>query len=336
MVERITDEKKDAIQTNPLNLGKSSNRRQTIIKIHDLGIPETPFRIEEVVPASPIDYNRIDKKTKEQDPTYKKEGPIISAFAAATDAYRIGVEDNTEEEEFSDEELMPLDYLIQSSLERSIPFLLEVKAGTYKIFQSAQRAFLPETNRRKTLMLDLDNTLVCAFYDESIKTAAKAKHTSKHFKFPYVTRPFLRTFLEEMDKHYEIWVYTAGETDYAQDMVSSIDPLHKYFRGALTRSNCALLEMHEGGVMGMKNLSVISNRNKENTIIVDDTIHAWPNDLSNLVPIEAFHGDHKDRGLKHILQLLIELSKCKDIRTGIQERIPLIMNCKKLMDAATK
>ena len=298
-------------------------------KIHDLGIPSTPLKLDMVATPSPISYVRVDKKKEQKPGRQTSESHLRSAFAEATAGY----EGRLEEEKVTwGEDTEPLPPDIQSSLERSLPFLLEVKAGTYTIFQSAQRAYLPDTSRKKTLMLDLDNTLICAFYDQNINTAPKAKHQSKTYKFPYVTRPFLRTFLEEMDKHYELWVYTAGETDYAQDMLNSIDPTHKYFRGALTRDNCALLEMFDGAVMGMKNLSVVSNRKRENVVILDDTIHAWPNDLTNLLPIQAFHGDCQDISLRTIMKILIPLSKCPDVRLGLQERLPLVINAKKLME----
>ena len=142
--------------------------------------------------------------------------------------------------------------------------------------------------------------------------------------------------MEKLDKYFELWIYTAGETHYAQDILSSVDPLHTYFRGALTRDNCALLQFDEGAIIGMKNINVITNRSKENILILDDTLHVWPNDLTNVVPIEAFHGDSSDRELMNILPYLIELSHFPDIRFALQSTLPLVANCKKLFDAADK
>ena len=298
------------------------------IEIDDeyLNIPKTPISDEDDVLPSPINYEREDDEEKKVEYSPTPESKKLS-FSTITKKEEMENNENIENIETD----LRLSDNIQVSLERSIPFLLELKRETHKCLQKALRAKLGKADKMKTLILDLDHTLIYAYYDDTFTLIEADKHISTKYLVPYVSRPYLHTFLHKMDLHYDLWVYTAGETDYAHDILSSIDPSHIYFRGALTRDNCSVLELLEGEIMGLKNLSVIDNRNIEDLIIVDDTIHAWPNNLSNLIPIPSFHGNPKDRVLKDIIPLLVKLSKSKDIRRSIQETIPLVKNCRRMM-----
>lgn len=74
---------------------------------------------------------------------------------------------------------------------------------------------------KKTLILDLDNTLV---------VASEANHGDHDFivdDFPFEgyymhKRPGLDNFLRAVAEHFEIVVYTAGTADYAGELLSNL------------------------------------------------------------------------------------------------------------------
>ena len=295
-----------------------------------LEIPTTPINEEDEAKQSPVDFGERGEEAKEgiyyNNKEYKetKFDGFAKAFAAAT---TIQLQNDLAEEPRKKHRIRGLSKEVTKSLARSIGYLFEVQRKEYSILKSAQRAFFSMTTMHKTLILDLDNTLINAFSGEKEENSNfldEYTPTTKLHKIPYIRRPGLSKFLKEMDKIYEIWIYSAAETSYVLDMLSSIDPRHEYFRGALTRENCAILSLKENGGIAMKNLSVITNRELRNMIIVDDLIHVWPNNLSNLIPIEPFYGNPQDRALEPLQKLLIKLHKSSDVRKRIQERIPLV------------
>lgn len=76
-------------------------------------------------------------------------------------------------------------------------------------------------HRQYTLVLDLDETLV---------------HFNQR-KRTYMPRPYCLRFLEEMQKHYELVVFTAGLKDYADWILNDLDK-QRHIRFRLYRDSC--------------------------------------------------------------------------------------------------
>ena len=224
----------------------------------------------------------------------------------------------------------PITPEIEECIKRSLPILHKLRRHEYTFCQIAKRTIFPPPSMKKTLILDLDNTLIHTCVEEEILFEGENILCSRRFRIPYIKRPYLDIFLKNIEKYYEIWVYSAGETDYVNDILTSVDPHQLHFRGGLTVLNCAFCKMR-GGIYPMKNLSVITNRNKEDIVIVDDTIHAWPDNLHNLVPVPSFYGDAKDNALERVENVLMGLYREFDVRTKLQTIIPLVDTIDQMM-----
>jgi CTD small phosphatase-like protein 2 len=84
---------------------------------------------------------------------------------------------------------------------------------------SARRA---GQKREYTLVLDLDETLV---------------HCEKQFS-NFKVRPHAQQFLVEMNKHFEVVIFTAGMPDYADWVLNDLDYRSKLINYRLYRDSC--------------------------------------------------------------------------------------------------
>jgi len=155
-----------------------------------------------------------------------------------------------------------------------------------------------------TLVLDLDETLI-SFKFTKISMGIGKLHL----------RPGLEEFLEEVQKYYEIIVFTSGTKDYADAILSIIEQKNnsKYFDGLLYREHTILM-----GKKYIKDLSKLG-RDLSKTIIVDNLPHSFKLQRENGILINSFYGDNMDdKALFELKRILINIYKeNKDVRDSI-------------------
>ncbi|KAL5712940.1 protein-serine/threonine phosphatase [Ranunculus cassubicifolius] len=94
-------------------------------------------------------------------------------------------------------------------------------------------------------------------------------------------RPFVRTFLEEASKLFQLCVYTMGDPSYAQKMVSFLDPENKYF-------GARVISCNDNTRKDKKGLDVVLAPESA-VLIVDDTESVWDKHAANLILIEKYN-----------------------------------------------
>lgn len=128
-------------------------------------------------------------------------------------------------------------------------------------------AFLPlhTKDNKKTLVLDLDETLVHSafkpFYFKSNIILNVYVDRANH-PVHVLKRPYVDTFLERMAKHYELVVFTASISQYANPLLDQLDKAH-LITHRLFREHC----VHANGLY-IKDLKRLG-RNLKDMIIVD-------------------------------------------------------------------
>ncbi|OAO17323.1 Mitochondrial import inner membrane translocase subunit TIM50 [Blastocystis sp. ATCC 50177/Nand II] len=173
--------------------------------------------------------------------------------------------------------------------------------------------FLPCQNggplRKKTLVLDLDETLVHSSFDPS---------QPHQFSFPvmldgrvrqvYVSvRPGVESFLQSMSSLYEIVVFTASFHQYADAVLNRLDP-RNLICSRLYREHCIPFR----GQL-VKDLSLLG-RSLSSVVIVDNCARSFLLQKKNGIECQPFWGDEKDCELENLTHFLQYLAKKSDVR----------------------
>ena len=172
-------------------------------------------------------------------------------------------------------------------------------------FPKMKVPFLPyaQNTKKFSLVLDLDETLV------SFKICPEKN------KGLLRLRPGLIQFLEEMQKYYEIIIFTSATNEYADPLLSAIEKDKKYFDYKLYRQHTIIYNNEI-----VKDISKIG-RPLDKTIIVDNLVQNFRLQKENGIMIKAFWGeDNYDNALIELKDILIKIAnEFDDVRLGIQK-----------------
>ncbi|GAA6062334.1 hypothetical protein JCM10212_006584 [Sporobolomyces blumeae] len=163
---------------------------------------------------------------------------------------------------------------------------------------------------RKCLVLDLDETLV----HSSFKMVHQADYVvpveiENQFHNVYVIkRPGVDGFLKAMGEIYEVVVFTASLSKYADPVLDQLD-IHRVVKHRLFRESCY---NNKGNYV--KDLSQLG-RPMEDSIIIDNSPASYVFHPNNAVPISSWFNDPHDTELTDLVPFLTDLSTVDDVRS---------------------
>ncbi|TFK90024.1 NIF-domain-containing protein [Polyporus arcularius HHB13444] len=167
----------------------------------------------------------------------------------------------------------------------------------------------PKHAGRKCLVLDLDETLV----HSSFKSISQADYVvpveiEYHWHNVYVIkRPGVDNFLKKMGEIYEVVVFTASLSKYADPVLDKLD-IHRVVSHRLFRESCY---NHRGNYV--KDLSQLG-RPIEDTIIIDNSPASYIFHPNNAVPVSSWFNDPHDTELTDLCPFLADLAQVDDVR----------------------
>lgn len=123
-------------------------------------------------------------------------------------------------------------------------------------------------------------------------------------------RPGIKESLNELSKFYEIIVFTASHSCYANVVLNYLDPNNEFIQHRLSRENCILTK--EG--LYIKDLRVLKNRDLTEMLIIDNAAYSFGFQLENGIPILPFYKDKNDQELRNLTNYLLILKDLKNIR----------------------
>lgn len=100
--------------------------------------------------------------------------------------------------------------------------------------------YLPKT-RKKTIVFDLDETLIHCNESTSIPSDIVLPITfpsGEQIEAGVNIRPYTLTLLKELHKHFEIIVFTASHSCYANVVLDYLDPKKELISCRLYREHC--------------------------------------------------------------------------------------------------
>ena len=162
---------------------------------------------------------------------------------------------------------------------------------------------------RKCLVLDLDETLV----HSSFKLIPQADYVVpveiewQWHNVYVIKRPGVDNFLKKMGELYEIVVFTASLSKYADPVLDKLD-IHKVVSHRLFRESCY---NHKGNYV--KDLSQLG-RPLTDTIILDNSPASYIFHPNNAVPVSSWFNDPHDTELTDLCPFLSDLRVVDDVR----------------------
>jgi len=169
--------------------------------------------------------------------------------------------------------------------------------------------------KKRCLVLDLDETLV----HSSFKPPASGDPTPDFIvpvvidgithKVYVLKRPFADEFLRETAKHWELVIFTASLSKYADPLLDMLDK-ERVITDRLFREHCVL---YRGTYV--KDLSKVGRKLK-NQVFIDNAPKSYLFQPNNAVPITSWFDDMNDTELKDIIPVLnTTLLEVDDVRS---------------------
>ena len=173
---------------------------------------------------------------------------------------------------------------------------------------------LPKRNiNKKTLVLDLDETLFHIQFDPFDRPSdinLRIEIENEIHDIYVMVRPGVKHFLENMGKIFEIVIFTASLSKYADPLIDIIDE-DNICSFRLFREHCT--QINEIFVKEMIKLG----RDLKDIIIVDNSPMSYCLNPENGLPIKSWFDDKDDRDLFKISGILEFLSFVPDVRNYI-------------------
>ena len=148
----------------------------------------------------------------------------------------------------------------------------------------------PSHEKRKTLILDIDETLLHVIREadipeNSLKKLIVLELEVGEERLVVALRPNVLEFLEHTSKSFELMLFTSGTEEYAHAVLQILDPHNKLFVDVLNRGHCI-----ERGGLFIKDLDIVKGRLIKDILILDNREESFLFHPHNGIPIKDFVG----------------------------------------------
>ena len=164
---------------------------------------------------------------------------------------------------------------------------------------------------RILLILDLDETLI--FASKERLTAEPDFVLPPHYIYK---RPYLDTFVNYINRVFEIAIWTSSTPDYAHGIIDSLFPAG-LFSFIWTRERCTpRIDLETNERFWIKDLKKVKRRgyNLSRVLIVDDIPLSASRNYGNYIPIRTFRGQKVDKDLLLLAEYLSSFQNVHDVR----------------------
>ena len=165
----------------------------------------------------------------------------------------------------------------------------------------------------KLLVLDLDETLIHATFDEL--TIPFSFRIAEYFVYK---RPGLKKFLQDVSNHYAVGVWSSASDHYVQEIVRQILPDNLEMVVTWGRSKCTTRRDPVYDTTNYeKRLDKLKSKgfSLDKILLVDDSPSKARSNYGNAIYVNAFTGDPNDQELLFLFEYLLTLKDAPNVRT---------------------
>lgn len=200
----------------------------------------------------------------------------------------------------------------------SAPVAASPAAGRNTPTRGIQKTLLGEqqdnVKGKKCLVLDLDETLVHSCFqpipNPDFVIPIEIEGT-RHMVY-VLKRPFVDDFLLEMSKVYEIVIFTASLSKYANPLLDQLDK-HNVISARLFREHCTFIDS-----CYIKDLSRLG-RDISQSLIIDNSPTCYALQPQNAMAVSSWFDDKKDTQLQQMIPWLVKMSDQPTVYDTLQE-----------------
>jgi RNA polymerase II subunit A small phosphatase-like protein len=256
----------------------------------------------------------VRTNTQEGKPPVQQTAVQLATVPASTndECYIPEIEESTEEEEASPWAEDGESVLVTTNNSSSIPASPKLLGPKLKKYEGM-----------KCLVLDLDETLVHSSFKpvEDAHYLIPVEIDRIIYKVYVRKRPFVDMFLTECAKHYEVVVFTASLSKYANPLLDMLDR-NRVVAHRLFRESCVY---HRSAYV--KDLTRLGRPMKD-IIIVDNSSLSYSFQPTNAIPITSWFQDRRDVELRDLLPVLqTTLKEIDDVRSLLDASKPFQWIC---------
>ncbi len=223
---------------------------------------------------------------------------------------------------------------------------------------------LPISNK-KILLIDLDETLIHADFDEEylddksnkydaiikFKVNRQEKEESDNnmdiedstwcsgmeededdlHSVGIFVRNNAISFLQNISKYFDVGIFTASVKEYADAVISFLDPENKLIKFRLYRNNC----INFNNSFYVKDLRIFKNVDLRNIVLLDNSIYSFAAQINNGILINSFFNNKNDEELNNAFEYLInyilpsdDVKKVNEEFFNFGQIINDLINCK--------
>lgn len=165
-------------------------------------------------------------------------------------------------------------------------------------------------------MLDLDETLVHSSFKpvDRCDFVVPVEIEGRVHQVYVAKRPFVDDFMKRMGDIYEVVVFTASLSKYADPVLDLLD-IHKVVDHRLFRESCSCFKgsyVKDMGRMG---------RDLKRIMILDNSPHSYAFNPENAVPCESWFNDYEDTELRDLIPIFEQLAEegVEDVMVALEK-----------------
>ena len=111
---------------------------------------------------------------------------------------------------------------------------------------------------------------------------------------------FLKKLINFRCKYFEVGIFTASVKEYADAVISFLDPENKLIKFRLYRNNC----INFNNTFTVKDLRIFKNVDLKKIVLIDNSMYSFAPQINNGILINSFINDKDDNELYNALEYL--------------------------------